>query len=340
VAGHRLPHGPGIARDWRTFSNAKGHHSPGADHEFGLALKPVETDPPEHGEWRRVLNPYFTRARALRFVEPARRIADELIDRFIEQGECEIVRDYARPLPPAVLTEYLGLPAELLPAAKVGTEPIPGDAVEQMVANFVEFRRARPRGGDLVDAILEARPFGKPVSDADAVSVITLLVRAAQTTTVGTLTNSLVHLATQPSDRDRLVENPQLLDSATEEFLRLYSSLARARFVTRDARVGDKLLRQGEFVNLSWAGANRDDEFFSCPNAWDPERSPNRHMTFGTARHFCLGASVARVVLKVGIGQAMTRMPGLMRAGGERATPGGSTATSGGGAMYPARLKF
>jgi cytochrome P450 len=129
-------------------------------------------------------------------------------------------------------------------------------------------------------------------------------------TTSGLTGNTLVELSRQPELRQRLIDEPDLLDTATEEFLRHSTpTQGLGRTVSRDVEFHGQHLRKGERVLLAWAAANRDPDVFDEPNELKLDRSPNRHLAFGVGQHRCLGSNLARTMFKVMLTEILRRLP-------------------------------
>jgi cytochrome P450 len=293
---------------------------------FPAALVPIEVDPPDHQEWRHILNPFFAPRAIAERESGIRAMTDELIDAFFGSGSCDIVNQFTRPLPGRVFfKEILGFTGDALEEAWLAadaavngeqnpdiTDGVPAPAhgrLLEVVRRLIESSRS---GSDnaLLRAILGARIAGEPASEDVMVGAISLLVLGGLETTTNVLTNSLFHLALYPELRKTVVTERAATSAAVEEFLRLYAPTPYlSRVVVEDTEFAGCRMRKGDKLQLSFAAANRDEDAFRCPAAYDADRDRNRHVAFGVGIHRCLGSHLARSVLRIGIEQACARLP-------------------------------
>ena len=176
------------------------------------------------------------------------------------------------------------------------------------ITGIIEGRKAVP-GDDVVSHLLSVEIDGERLTDEDVTFVVALLVLAGIDTTWSTLALAVHHLATHPEDQARLRAEPDLLDSAREEFLRLYAPVTIARKLVADLLFQGQQLAQGEMVLVSLPSANRDAAAFDRPDDFVPDRENNRHLAFGSGIHRCLGIHFARMELRVGLEELLKRVP-------------------------------
>jgi cholest-4-en-3-one 26-monooxygenase len=236
-----------------------------------------------------------------------------IIDRVIEKGACDFVTDVAAQLPLAVIAEMIGVPAQDQQQvfdwsnSLVGfddpeymTTPEQGRiaATEMfMYANQTALdRRANPRD-DLVTVLLNAEVDGDRLTEADFDGFFILLAVAGNVTTRNLISGAMLALIEHPEQRQRLIDDPGLMPTAVEEFLRWVSPLIYfRRTLQRDAVVGGQQMREGDKVAMYYGSANRDEAVYEDGDVFDVGRSPNAHLAFGGGGpHFCLGASLARL---------------------------------------------
>jgi cytochrome P450 len=308
------------AEDWPTFTSSKGFQPNRPDDM--MKLIPVETDPPYHTMWRKVLNPFFTPGTAAKFESAIEDIVHGAIDGFIDTGHTEFVRDVAIHLPSVMFFKTLiGVPMEdvgmlsahviaglLGPVAERGAAWARcGDYVRK----YLKTRAAQPPRDDVIDVVIEGFEHeGEEVPFDEKVSVVVDLMSGGVGNTAYMLASIAHHLATHPEDRKVLVGDPGKIPRAVDEFLRFYSpNFAIGRTCTRDVEVGGTHLKEGDFVMLSWATANRDPRMFSDPFEIDIERSRNRHIAFGVGPHRCIGSNIAKVQLRVATRVLLERIP-------------------------------
>ncbi len=310
----------GCAEDWSSFTSTKGFQ-PNRPQEM-MKLIPVEADPPYQQEWRRVLNPYFSPGACAKFEDSIREIVNDVIDGFIESGTTDFVRDFATPLPSMMFFKTLiGVPVEDLDRLNAAVTagllgPVDGRAAAwgvcgEYVTHYLRKRMAEPARGDVIDAIIKGFEFeGEEQSFETKVSVVVDLMSGGVGNTAYMLSSIVHHLATHPEDRKTLAADPTKISRAVEEFLRYFSpNVAIGRTCTRDVEVAGTEMKEGDFVMISWATANRDPRMFDNPTKLEIHRERNRHMAFGVGPHRCIGSNLAKVQLRVATQTLLARIP-------------------------------
>ena len=311
------------AQDWEAFSSQLGVSIP-ANPNVALAI-PEHIDPPLHREYKRLINRWFTPAAVAPLEEGARRIAAELLDAVVADGRCELMADYAVPFPGLVFFQLvLGAPADELAhvneAATGATDPgNPASrdcyvALNEWIRDFAERRRSEGRTGvvDVVDAVLAAEIEGRPIRDDEVQGIILLLILGGLDTTAGVIGQSAIRFCLQPEVAEQLRRQPELVPQAVEELLRLDTSFVGiGRTVRDDTVLAGQAMAAGDKVYLSWAAANRDPAEFDDPDEFRIDRARNRHVSFGAGPHRCAGSNLARLNLRVAIGELVDRLPDL-----------------------------
>ncbi|MCY3663717.1 MAG: cytochrome P450 [bacterium] len=304
----------------------------------------IDTDPPDHTRLRRIVSGHFTPRNVARFEAATRAIAAELLDGFVASGGGDWVRAVAAPLPIRVIMLMLGIPeadadylVELSDYLVEGTGDRPtlapdafGNATPLRLlpfgspashALFVygeelgERRRAEP-AEDLVTELVRAADGGR-LSPAEYRNFFQILVFAGNETTRTALVHGALALAEQPEELRRLHRHPELTGSAVEEVLRWATPVLHMRRTSRcDTALAGTAVAAGDKVVMWYASANRDPETFADPFRFDVARSPNDHFSFGGGgHHFCLGASLARMEIRVLLEEMLERRVALRRAG-------------------------
>ncbi|MGP4049904.1 cytochrome P450, partial [Streptomyces sp. 2A115] len=302
-----------IARDDETFSSARSDHGgQGVGIVIpkgpGLDQYPIELDPPRSTEYRQLINPLLTPEAIERLVPMIERHAARVVDDFVELGSCDFVRDLTNPLPAAVTLDWLGFPEEDwaklagpihdIFAAAAGSERAERGAaglayMDQRIRELIAERRSAPRADAVSALVAGRRGDGSDFGEDELVSVIGLLIAGGVDTTTSLTGSTLVHLARHPEQRQRLIDSPDLLDTATEEFLRAFApSQSMARTVTQDVEVGGCPMHQGDRVLIPWVAANHDPAVFPDPEQVRLDRDASRHLSFGIGSHRCAGAPV------------------------------------------------
>jgi cytochrome P450 len=313
-----------ITRDNKTFSSdwrdgdevRRGILIPQTPYRMGF----IEMDPPESLKYRRAALPFFTPTAVDELLPHIERIVDEAIDGFIEQGHCDVVREFTDRVPAMTTLTLLGLSTDKwrqyvdffhhVTGASYEDRNINdvGNWVMQDMTDAVAERRSHPRD-DMITKLINTIIDGEPMKDDIAVESLMLLMVGGLDTTSALLANSLYHLHEHPTDRQRLIGDPGLIPQAGEEFLRMFSPVqALVRNVTKDTVLGNTPLTAGARVLVSWASANRDEREF--PQAEDVilDRFPNRHQSFGLGKHRCIGSHLARAEFEAALGSVLRRL--------------------------------
>jgi hypothetical protein len=287
----------------------------------GVVAPPISIDPPEHGPARRLILPAFS-PQAVDGHEPfTRQLAHRLIDAFVDRGRVDAAREYAQQIPPRVIAHLLGVDEEQSDTFVVWarglleqglTEPeIRFEARRNILGFFTEQvaqRRTEPRD-DFISGLLAGELDGQPVPDDHVIGTCFLLLVAGIDTTWSSIGSALWHLASAPSDRKRLVTEPELIPTAVEEFLRAYSPVTMARVVKEEVAFGGVKLQPGDRVLLNFPGANRDPEAFTDADQVIIDRQHNRHIAFGVGIHRCAGSNLARMEMNVALSVFLERVP-------------------------------
>jgi cytochrome P450 len=321
------------SRDFETYSNYEG----------GIFLNPDQVnpldvnrnlllfkDPPEHTKYRKILQTAFV-PNSVRKLEPqVRALITRTIDAVIESGQCDFVAEIAVPIPLGVLAELMGLPAEDIPKLKRWTDEIEAAQIStesaaalptlgEMSTYLMEQIAAQAEAGtdSLVTTLRAAEVDGERLNDMEILVFFALLVFAGNDTTRNTASGGTLALLEHPDQWRSLCEQPELIPHAVEEILR-YTSVVNyfARTAMRDVELGGQRIAKGDKVVLWYASASRDERV--CPHAerFDIRRGDIAHHAFGGGgRHFCLGAGLARLELKVLFEELTRRMSDLELAG-------------------------
>ena len=322
-----------ILRDPETFSS---HPNNLVDAGQGKFL-PIELDPPEHTSYRQALQPLFSPNR-MKALEPRiRQIVVELIESFQADGKVEFVERFAHELPTQVFLALMGWPIEDAPvfteATEIALNGRPGDTPEQaaesrtkaayeMFGYFMKVigeRRAAMEAGDapaedVTNAIIQteitdSEGVQRALTDDELARMFFLLLIAGLHTTQGSLAWMMLHLSQNTDERDKIIEDAGAVPAAVEEILRYEAAVAMGRRAVRDAEVAGVTVREGDQLLLMLCAANRDEAEFDEPGALDVERTPNRHLTFGSGPHRCIGSHLARLMLKIAAEELHQRIP-------------------------------
>ncbi len=293
---------------------------------FGGTMQyPLEMDPPDNVEYRRLLDLILSPAAVDELRPMIAKHASRIVDGFIESGDVDLVEVLTNPLPSAVTLDWLGFPEEdwtrigapihdvftAEPGSERAQRAYAGMAyLEERLAELIAERRANP-GTDAISVLVgERKADGSEFTDAELLSVVGIAVTGGVDTTTSLTGSVLVHLDEHPEMRQQLIDAPDLLIDGTDEFLRRYGSVtAMSRTVTEDTEVGGCPVMAGERILVPWFAANHDPEVFSNPDEVRLDRDASRHLTFGIGTHRCPGAHLARAMFQEMMNQVLTRLP-------------------------------
>ncbi|MGW8813445.1 cytochrome P450 [Gordonia terrae] len=307
-------------KDWKSFASAPSIMRPVPNRP---QAPPIEFDPPEHTQWRKLFQSAANISTTKRIEPLVRADARELIDGFATTGSCDLVADLAEPLPLRALCHVLGLePAKSHEVRQMSLaftqsfgDPEQESATFAALAEFgnaeVEARRTHPRD-DLLSELAEARIGGAPLSTEQIGLFMVSFLNAGHLTTVTGLGGVLLDVLTDEALRDQLIESPERIVDAVEESLRLRPPFyGFFREAVSDTSIADVPIAAGESVYLSYAAANLDPAEFPDPEEFVLDRDGRRILTFGFGIHACPGAPIARMELRVALEELLTRLPDI-----------------------------
>jgi hypothetical protein len=286
-----------------------------------IPAPPITTDPPDHRPAKNILLPAFTPDAIKRHEAHARAICARLIDRFAGKAGCDVAVDYAQEIPARIIAHMLGLPDDegdrfrkwIHEILELGiTDPAAlMKALHESTRYFeaeIEKRRAQP-ADDLISYLAHATIGGAPLAADHLLGSIRLVLIAGIDTTWSAIGACFWHLAQHPQDRRRLAEDPALIPTAVEEFLRAFSPVTMAREVIKETTINGCPFRPGEMVLLSFPAANRDPAIFPDADRVVIDRKENRHAAFGLGIHRCIGSNLARMEIAVALQEWFARIP-------------------------------
>ena len=286
----------------------------------------LDLDPPDHTRLRTLVHKAFTPNLVARMRDRIQSLADELLTQVMHKGECDLIRDYALPLPMIIITEILGVPTrdrnkfhKWSKAVVSLSSPSPNLRVIPNVwmflrylRRFFETRRRDPQN-DLATALITAEEAGDKLSKDELLAMVFLLLIAGHETTVNLIGNGMLALFEQREALDRLRHNPAMIKSAVEELLRYTSPvfMSTERYAREDVTIHGVTIPRGQMTLGVIGSANRDETVFHKPDELDITREPNKHLSFGQGIHFCLGAPLARLEGEIAINTLLRRTSGL-----------------------------
>jgi cytochrome P450 len=295
-------------------------------------LLPMEVDPPIQARYRALLLPVFSPGRMKALEGHIRTVAEELIDGFIDNGECEFVADFAERLPTIIFTEMMGLPIDQAPrfhawknAVLHGHSEDPdgsararaGQEINDYLFELLAERKRTP-GDDIISTLHAARVDGEGLSDDEIIDMTYLLFIAGLDTVASSLGVHFLRFAQRADLRARLVDDPGVIPMAVEEMLRVESLILCGRTATQDVEIGGQLIRKGDRVLVNTVAADRDPDAFKNPHEIDFDRAHSRHIALGVGPHRCAGSHLARIELAVAYEVWHRRIPGYRLKDGAR----------------------
>ena len=312
-----------------------------------VRLPPLDVDPPLQQEFRKLLNPFFTRGYFARFEPEMRRIAKAAIAAWLDRGRCEFVSEFAIPFTAGVLAQLVFNETDRDRLARaIGYVTAVGELqnhesfanLAALAAEYLGEQRAR--GSVEEDSILAAigggTVGGRPLTEEEQIGVVTVLFLGGLDTTRGALSNIAAQLAADPALEDRL-RDPGWVKHDLEEFLRFESPvITMARTVLAEVELGGRTLRPGDRVGISFSSANRDETKFEDPDLLRFDRPPAGHAGFGLGIHRCIGMHLARFQIAVAFDELLAAVTAV------RLSPGFSPENAPGVALglHELRLEF
>lgn len=323
----------GMAREAKLFSSEKEFDPASGTGRGGITIPftpiprglPVEADQPEWDAMRGFINRKFTPKAVEAFRPNARLFATALLNRVIEGGEMDLVNDFTGPVPAMVTMQLMGLPLNQWrqfadPLHAMVYTPKEADEYGDVVAGvqwifqrcaeeFVRYSGI-PEEDNLLSYFAHNEVGGRKLTIDEVLSFSNNIIIGGVDTTTALTTHALTYLHDNPDAKRQLMEKPELLPFAREEFLRFYTPIhCLARNVSEDVQWHGIDMEKGDRVLLAWAAANRDPAMFTEPDTVDFKRESNRHVAFGSGIHRCIGSSFARMMFEEMMVQIFARLP-------------------------------
>jgi len=294
------------ARDWKTYSSDAPFRVPIPSEEDVRTMRqlPVETDPPDHTDYRRIVEPFFQRAKDPQMMAQVEALMDGMLQEAMRHEFIEVVREFALPIQSRAMTYLLNVPeseADLwigwgIHVFRDGGSK--GMSLEAYLHQQLDRGAAQP-GGDFFSALAHATFRGRPLTREEMMGFGNLTFAGGRDTVIHTLTSVLGYLAGHPEALEFLRQDPSRVIHATEEFFRVVTPLTHiGRVCPVETQVEGMTVPAGGRVSLCWASANQDEAVFENPSEVTLDRKPNPHMAFGFGTHLCLGAAHARLLVR------------------------------------------
>jgi cytochrome P450 len=303
------------------FSSAPQFTVPHLD--LGFPWLPLQSDPPDHQNYKAPLLPFLSKPKITELVPRLRQIALDLLEPLRNRDSFDASTDFAQPFAGEALCLALRVPESMWAEFRRWTWSIAqamtdanlqllldvSNAISDYVTEESERRKKNP-GDDLMSALLEARVDGEQLTQTQLHGYYMLLTSAGHDTSANSLGHALIHLASHPEHRARLIADPSLTPGAVDEIIRFYGPLiGLGRRAVEDVEVGGRTIRAGDQVALVWASAARDEDQFERANEFILDRPPTRNVSFGLGTHYCIGAELGRAQIRVAIDEFLKAFP-------------------------------
>ena len=279
-------------------------------------------DDPEHVRLRTIAAKAFKQCGIEHLRESVARFTSERLAAMAASARGELVRDFASPIPLLVISELMGIPPEdygRMPRWMEEATSPSGPPDMAVLSEFLRYlerlaveRRSAPKG-DLLSALAQAEHDGTALSTDELVATATAILIAGHETAVNLLGSGALTLMQHPAERDRLLENPDMAETAVEELLRFSAPVESAteRFAMEEIELLGQTIPTGGVVLAVLASANRDEARFDDPDRLDIARDPNPHLAFGFGGHYCLGAPLAQMQAQIALPELFASFPNL-----------------------------
>lgn len=289
----------------------------------------LELEPPEHTRLRGLVNRAFVSRQVERLAPRIEAMSNALIDGFESSGESDLISAFAVPIPVALIADLIGAPVEMTPQLlawshrmvamyQFGATRAAEDAAASAAREIAQFvrdcaaRRRREPKDDLISALIAAESQGSRLTEDELVSTCVLLLNAGHEATVHGIGNGLKAILENGLQGGAVSVDPPTVEATVDELLRFDAPLHLfTRYALQDLEIAGIKLRRGERIGLLLGAANRDPEVFAEPDRLDLRRAPNPHLAFGAGIHFCVGAPLARLEMRVALPILLRRLPGL-----------------------------
>ncbi len=330
-----------VSRDWETYSSELGGIV-AASASFPLELATamfIGMDPPKHDRVKALFQRGFTPRRIAEHEDEVRAITKRVFDRLEGRERADLVDDVAQPVVSRVIGSFMGIDesedaawAEIMNRFLAASdETLNPEGIDEALQNslklifertqsLIEARREHPTD-DLMSVLVHAEIDGEKLAEHEIVMGFALLMAAGNDSTRSTYSAAMRALMENPDQKQKLIDDPDLIPSAVEEALRMFPAFAHfRRTATRDTVLHGQEIKAGEKVVMWYVSSGRDESRYEDPDRFDVERNPE-HQAFGAGgRHFCLGTALARLELRILIEETLARYPNIELAGAPERT--------------------
>lgn len=310
------------AKDWRTFSSDAPFRVPIPSEEEVRTVRqlPLEVDPPDHTDYRAIVEPFFARAKEPAMIAKVEGLLDEMLTQALSRESIEVVHDFALPVQSRALTFLLTTEeseADLWVGWGIhifkgeGGEFKKGTVVEEYLEKKFDEVAVRP-GADFFSALTQATFRGRRLTREECLAFANIAFAGGRDTIIHTISCALGYLAEHPEALELLRADPKRITLASEEFFRVFMPLTHiGRVCPVDTELHGVEVKAGGRVSLCWSSANFDERVFPEAQEVRLDRKPNPHISFGFGEHLCLGAPHARLILRTLLRLCCERVGGM-----------------------------
>jgi len=296
------------AKDWKTFSSDDPFHVPIPQEEDVRRVRqlPIETDPPAHTEYRKIVEPFFRRALKSDVIEHVEQLIEQSLMAAADRDSIEVVRDFALPIQSRALALLLNVaPSEaerwISWGIHVFRDPKTGEKGSQLDHYIHEQldRAEKDPGDDFFSALTQATYQGRSLNRDEMEGFANLTFAGGRDTVINTIAGIIAYFSSHGPQLNAIRENPKLIPTAAEEFVRIITPLTHiGRKCPVNTDVQGRKVAANERISLCWASANFDESVFDSPKEVQLDRRPNPHIAYGAGAHMCLGAPHARLIIR------------------------------------------
>ncbi len=309
------------AKDWQTYSSDAPFRVPIPSEEEARSMRqlPIETNPPEHTEYRAIVEPFFQRPKAPEMIAKVEALIEGLLRDALSRDTVEVVHSFALPLQARALTYLLNTDegeADLWIGWGIHVFRVRGGLKKGVeLENYLHAKfdaASRAPGGDFFSALTQSSIRGRPLTREEMMGFANLAFAGGRDTIIHTVACALGHLAANPEALAYLREDPKRITHASEELFRFFMPLTHiGRVCPVATSVHGEPVPPGGRVSLGWASANRDESVFPQADEFKIDRKPNPHLSFGFGEHLCLGAPHARLIVRTLLQKCVELLDGM-----------------------------
>jgi cytochrome P450 len=309
------------AKDWKTFSSDAAFRVPipSEEHLRSVRQLPIEVDPPQQPDYRKLVEPFFLRAKQPAFVARVEAITERLVADAITRDSIEAVEEFALPLQSRALAVLLDVPeSEAERFIAWGVHVFHGEKGVEKAAELERYlneqfdKAAAAAGDDFYGLLTKATFHGRPLTRDEMLGFANLMFAGGRDTIIHTVSSVIGYFAGRPEALEFLRADPERIVHASEEFFRVFMPLTHiGRVCPVDTDVHGTTVKAGDRASLCWASANLDEKVFEAADEIRLDRRPNPHVAFGFGIHLCLGAAHARTVVRTLLEVLCRRVGGI-----------------------------